>query len=288
MTAAAGSAAPAVRRVPSRRARRSWSRSRTARCGCWSISLTWGLLNFVWLALLRRPALAAGLSFAMFAAVIWVSRFKHQRALDDRELHGRDDHRRRDRRLPLDGVAGGSHHRARRRRGRDPDRWCCSGGSIPGASGGGSRRRLRRHASPRIVGVSFAFPLARRRGLRRRQQCFDLHALGRARRCRSSRPRAIWNPTPAVTERLKLTGEEACHPAGKRPHIILLHDESSFDIRAVNDIKVPPGYGDALQVVRRQGSAPSWSRAPAGRAGTPSTTCSRGFRRVRSGASSSS
>jgi phosphoglycerol transferase MdoB-like AlkP superfamily enzyme len=47
----------------------------------------------------------------------------------------------------------------------------------------------------------------------------------------------------AVTKRLKLTGEEPCHPAGKPPHIILLHDESSFDIRAVNGIKVPDGYG---------------------------------------------
>ena len=50
-----------------------------------------------------------------------------------------------------------------------------------------------------------------------------------------------------VTERLKLTGEETCRPAGKRPHIILLHDESSFDIRAVNGVKVPPGYGAHFQ-----------------------------------------
>src|SRR5262245_33259144 len=36
----------------------------------------WGLLNFFWLVLLRRPALSAALSFAFIAALIVVSRFK--------------------------------------------------------------------------------------------------------------------------------------------------------------------------------------------------------------------
>jgi Sulfatase len=35
----------------------------------------------------------------------------------------------------------------------------------------------------------------------------------------------------------------ACRPANKPPHIILIHDESSFDIRRAPDIKVPKGYG---------------------------------------------
>ena len=46
-----------------------------------------------------------------------------------------------------------------------------------------------------------------------------------------------------VTDRLKLTGMETCRPADRPPHIILLHDEASFDIRAVNGVKVPEGYG---------------------------------------------
>src|SRR5262249_770997 len=37
------------------------------------------------------------------------------------------------------------------------------------------------------------------------------------------------------------TGE--CRPAGKRPHIILVHDEGSFDLRAIDGAKVPPDYG---------------------------------------------
>jgi hypothetical protein len=34
-----------------------------------------------------------------------------------------------------------------------------------------------------------------------------------------------------------------CAPAAKPPHIILIHDESSFDIRMAPGIKVPAGYG---------------------------------------------
>ncbi len=47
----------------------------------------------------------------------------------------------------------------------------------------------------------------------------------------------------AALERLKLPLEEACHPAGRRPHIIMIHDESSYDIRSAPQIKVPAGYG---------------------------------------------
>src|SRR6478672_8496963 len=47
----------------------------------------------------------------------------------------------------------------------------------------------------------------------------------------------------ASNERLNIPLIDACHPAGRRPNIIMIHDESSFDIRAADGIKVPPGYG---------------------------------------------
>src|SRR5712671_748897 len=48
----------------------------------------------------------------------------------------------------------------------------------------------------------------------------------------------------AVTaERLKVPLLDSCHPTGRRPHIIMIHDESSFDIRQAEGVKVPPGYG---------------------------------------------
>ena len=42
---------------------------------------TWGLLNFFWLAVLRRPAVAAALSLALILALIQLSLFKHDKLL---------------------------------------------------------------------------------------------------------------------------------------------------------------------------------------------------------------
>ena len=47
-----------------------------------------------------------------------------------------------------------------------------------------------------------------------------------------------------ATGALKFPLEDSCHPAKRRPNIILVHDESSFDIRRAPGIKVPQGYGD--------------------------------------------
>jgi hypothetical protein len=44
-------------------------------------------------------------------------------------------------------------------------------------------------------------------------------------------------------EHLKVPLVDSCHPAGRRPNIIMIHDESSFDIREASGIKVPAGYG---------------------------------------------
>jgi hypothetical protein len=47
----------------------------------------------------------------------------------------------------------------------------------------------------------------------------------------------------SVAARFRLVPETACMPTQKPPHIILVHDESSFDIRVAPGIIVPPGYG---------------------------------------------
>ena len=48
---------------------------------------------------------------------------------------------------------------------------------------------------------------------------------------------------PIAADHLQPAGDDTCHPASKPPHIILIHDESSFDIRMAPGIKVPSGYG---------------------------------------------
>lgn len=68
-----------------------------------------------------------------------------------------------------------------------------------------------------------------------------------------------------VTERLKLPAT-TCSPGAKLPHIILLHDELSFDITAAPGIKVPAGYqrhfqsfdGKARKLVVEGAGGPSW------------------------------
>src|SRR5579862_4005072 len=74
------------------------------------------------------------------------------------------------------------------------------------------------------------------------------------------------NSDAVVTDRLRLLPDATCMPAGKPPHILLVHDESSFDIRVAPGIKVPPGYGShflsfdgkARHFVVEGAGGPSW------------------------------
>jgi hypothetical protein len=69
----------------------------------------------------------------------------------------------------------------------------------------------------------------------------------------------------SVLERLKAPGA-TCNPPRKLPHIILLHDESSFDITAAPGMQVPPGYhrhfqsfdGKSRRLIVEGAGGPSW------------------------------
>ena len=54
--------------------------------------------------------------------------------------------------------------------------------------------------------------------------------------------RGVFESDAAVTGRLKPTVDTRCRPKHKTPHIIMVLDESSFDISGVPGVKVPPGY----------------------------------------------
>jgi hypothetical protein len=47
----------------------------------------------------------------------------------------------------------------------------------------------------------------------------------------------------SATGQIAAMPAQDCRPGRPVPHIILVHDESSFDIRAIDGIKVPDGYG---------------------------------------------
>ena len=70
----------------------------------------------------------------------------------------------------------------------------------------------------------------------------------------------------ATAEQLKVPPVAACAPTRKLPHIILLHDESNFDITAIPGVNVPPGYknhfrsfdGKARKLIVEGNGGPSW------------------------------
>ena len=58
-----------------------------------------------------------------------------------------------------------------------------------------------------------------------------------------------------AADHLKMPLVESCHPVGRRPNIIMIHDESSFDIRGAADVKVPAGcWRQPLRHLRWQGT----------------------------------
>jgi hypothetical protein len=67
-------------------------------------------------------------------------------------------------------------------------------------------------------------------------------------------------------EQLAAVPGAGCRPARKLPHIILLHDESSFDLGAASEVKVPPGYhrhfesfdGKSRKLLVEGVGGPSW------------------------------
>jgi phosphoglycerol transferase MdoB-like AlkP superfamily enzyme len=70
----------------------------------------------------------------------------------------------------------------------------------------------------------------------------------------------------SVKGRLNGSPAAECNPSAKLPHIILLHDESSFDITVAPGIKVPSGYqshfqsfdGKARKLIVEGAGGPSW------------------------------
>jgi hypothetical protein len=47
-----------------------------------------------------------------------------------------------------------------------------------------------------------------------------------------------------LSEQFKTVPGRECRPAGKAPHILMVLDESSFDLSTVPGVKLPPGYAD--------------------------------------------
>lgn len=225
--------------------------------------LAWALLNFFWLALLRRPAIAGLLSLAMIVTLIVLSQFKYDKLMMTVNF------------VDLMII--------------DPDTSAFLFTIMP---------RLR---APILLGAAIAVPVlvllwridpfrVRMRtsalgstlcmgGLVALTAAYPADFYGEffnrdyVSKFARSGVEAIYEfathglleSDATVTERLKAPAA-ACSPGKKLPHIILLHDESSFDITVAPGIKVPSGYqrhfqsfdGKARKLVVEGAGGPSW------------------------------
>jgi len=224
---------------------------------------TWALLNFSWLTLLKRPAIAGLLSLAMVITLILLSQFKYDKLMMTANF------------VDLMII--------------DPDTSAFLLTIMP---------RLR---EPILLGVMIAIPvlvlLWRTDPFRVRLRTSAIGAvlcLGGLAALSAAYPADLYGEffnrdyvskfarsgvaaiyefathgllesDAVVTDRLKVPAT-TCNPGGKLPHIILLHDESSFDITAAPGMKVPSGYhrhfrsfdGVSRKMVVEGAGGPSW------------------------------
>ena len=151
--------------------------------------LTWGLLNFFWLALAAPPrGLSAALSLALIVAADPALAAQIRDICDDRELRRRDDHRSRHHRFLLTIMPPLRDHRARLAIVLAAALALCCGGSIRSACGSGPRPRASSPASAAITALAYRLS-ARGRGKRsRRQFRLQVRPLGRHRDLRAGYP----------------------------------------------------------------------------------------------------
>src|SRR3954449_12090635 len=203
--------------------------------------LAWGILNLLWITLLRRPALSGALSLTLVIVLILLSRLKHdivQMTVNFVDVMMID----RDTAAFLFTIFPNL-------------RWSVIGVGfvvvpLVYALWRVDPFRIRRLPAlacklaclAALVGYSITWPDEAWRGY------YDDGYLSKFARSGVTALSDFINygfmeSDAAVDERLKVPLLDSCHPTGRRPHIIMIHDESSFDIRQAQGVKVPSGYG---------------------------------------------
>ena len=202
-------------------------------------ALSWGLVNCFWLVLLRRPALSAALSLVIFVVLIAVSRFKFDvlwmtLSFIDVMIIDTDTFAFLVMMFPKVRAAAIAAmvlfipvavilwrldpFRIRRWRAALAGAACLVG----------------------ITGLSVAYPVSPGAAFGDENYVSHFARTG-VEAVAAYVEQGFLESDVTVVDRLRT--EATCQPAGKRPHIILVHDESSFDLRQVNGARVPPGYG---------------------------------------------
>jgi hypothetical protein len=225
--------------------------------------LVWGLLNFLWLTLLRRPVAAALISLLFVAALILLSQFKHDKlwmTVDfvDLMIIDQDTFAFLLAAIPSLGlpiavaamVAAVLTAAAWR---LDPFRVHVCTSAIGGSL---------------CVGALVVLSLCSPTNLY--EDFFSQNYVSKFARTGVEAMHEFlthgYLESDGAPAQLKWTPATTCNPSGKLPHIILLHDESSFDITAAPGMKVPAGYhrhfqsfdGKVRRLVVEGAGGPSW------------------------------
>ena len=237
-------------------------RSRLGRQNC-AFLLVWALLNFFWLALFRRPAVAALLSLEFVVALTLLSRFKFDKlwmTVDFVDLMIID----RDTSAFL--LAAFPSLRG----------WIALAAATTAllliAAWRLDSRRVRLRTSlaggvlctVALVTLSLSFPTGLDEDFISQNYVSKFARTGVEAIDEFAR-HGYLQADASVAQRLNAS-PASCDPSDKLPHIILLHDESSFDITAAPGIKVPSGYhshfqsfdGKARKLVVEGAGGPSW------------------------------
>jgi hypothetical protein len=226
--------------------------------------LTWGLLNCFFLAVLRRPAIAAALSLALIVVLIKLSLFKHDKLqmtvnFVDMLIIDPDTvafllmiYPDLAKYLALVSVLACAlllmvwrldRFRVRRRVAASGGFACLAG----------------------VAALSFAAPGEFYDEFLSERYVSKFVRSGVAALSELA-TRGFLESDAAVADRLKLSVGDSCQTPARRPHIILLHDESNFDIRVAPGVKVPEGYdrhfrsfdGKQRSFVVEGAGGPSW------------------------------
>jgi hypothetical protein len=226
--------------------------------------LSWALLNCFWLALVRRPVVAALLSLEFVVALTLLSRFKFDKLwmtvdfvdlmIIDRDtsaflltvfpsLRGW---------VALAAAATAALVIAAWR--LDPHRVRARKSLVAGAL-----------CMAAFVALSLSFPTDLQEDFVSQNYVSKFARTG-VEAIHELATHGYLESDAAVAGSLKLAPAATCQPARKLPHIIMLHDESSFDITMAPDIKVPPGYqhhfvsldGKARKLIVEGVGGPSW------------------------------
>jgi hypothetical protein len=203
--------------------------------------LTWGALNFFWLAVLRRPAVSAALSLVLIVTVILLSRLKYDiiwmtANFLDLMIVNSDTisfllsikpelYRQVGFALALVALSLVLLWRIDSLRVRA--RTAAAGGLVCAAA---------------LVATALAFP-EEEWGTFSGDRYVSKFARSGVTAVVEWTRRGYLESDASVTERLKTLPEASCTPGGKPPHILLVHDESSFDIRVAPGVRVPADYG---------------------------------------------